>query len=118
MAVAAPRRRADRDEDGLRALHALGDVGGERRADRPSVAGDELVEPGLEDRDLAALQGRDLVGVLIDAYDRMAEVGEAGAGDQPDIARADHRKSHKLIPSSHTRQKDRSKAYASSNRIC
>ena len=61
MAVAAPRRRADRDEHRLGALDALGDVGGERRGGRRDVAGHELVEARLEYRDLAALQRGDLV---------------------------------------------------------
>ena len=41
-----------------------------------------------------ALQGVDLAGVLVDAGHLMAEIGKAGAGDQADIARADHGNLH------------------------
>ena len=40
------------------------------------------------------LQLRDLRGVGIDADHVVTEVGEAGAGDEPDIAGADHRYPH------------------------
>ena len=50
---------------------------------------DELLEAGLVDRDLAALEARDLVGVDVDAPDLVAELGEAGGGDEADVAGAD-----------------------------
>ena len=49
----------------------------------------EVVEPGLEDRDLAALEALDLVGVDVGADDVVADVGEAGAGGEPDVPGAD-----------------------------
>ena len=55
---------------------------------------DELVEARFEDRDFALLQTRDLALVLVDAGDDMAEVGEACAGDEADIAGADHGNAH------------------------
>ena len=84
MAVAAARRRADRDEDRL---------GAARRAAARSVvkaepagadvARDQSVEAGLEDRHFAALERRDLGFVLVDADHVVAEIGEAGAGPEP-----------------------------------
>src|SRR5690606_37660645 len=60
------------------------------------------VEPGLEDRNAALAQRRDFAGVLVDAADVMAEVGEARTGDEPDVARAYHDNSHgsPLLPRS------------------
>ena len=49
----------------------------------------EVVEAGLEDRDLAALEALDLVGVDVGADHVVADVGEAGAGGEPDVARPD-----------------------------
>ena len=66
-----------------------------------TLDGDQRVEPGLEDRDLAAAQGCDLAGILVDAGDLVAEIGKAGAGHQSHIARANHRDSHENNPSSY-----------------
>src|SRR4029078_1459474 len=58
------------------------------------VGGDQRVQAGLEDRYLAAAQACDLVTILVDAGDLVAEIGKAGAGNQPHIARANHGDSH------------------------
>ena len=60
------------------------------------VGGDQIVEARLVDRHLAALQRRDLAGVLVDAGDVMAEIGKAGPGNEADIAGADHRDAHEV----------------------
>ena len=86
MAVPAPRGRAHRDEDRIRIAHGGAQISGEEQALLAHVVGDDLGEARLEDRDLAALQGRDLARVLVDAGDDMAEVGETGAGHQAHIA--------------------------------
>jgi len=52
------------------------------------------VKAGFENRDLAAAQCSDLVAVLVDAGDLVTEIGEAGAGHQPHIARANHGNPH------------------------
>jgi hypothetical protein len=96
VAVAAPRRRADRDE------HRVG--GGDRRLEsgreiEPPAAHvvlDQAIEIGLVDRDLALAQRLDLLRVLVDAGHVMAEVGEARARDEADIAGADHGDAHAL----------------------
>ena len=55
---------------------------------------DQIGKARLEDRDFAAIERRDLGGVLVDAGHLMAEVGKAGAGNKPDIAGADHGHAH------------------------
>ena len=79
---------------------ATGAVRSVVKSSRPALTldADQRVEPGLEDRDLAAAQGCDLVGVLVDAGDLVAEIGKAGAGNQPHIARADHGNAHENNP--------------------
>ncbi len=58
------------------------------------VAFNKLAQPGLEDRNLAAVERCDLGGILVDADHVMAEIGETGAGNKPNIAGADHRHMH------------------------
>src|SRR3546814_4572758 len=70
------------------------DLGGERQPSGLHVALDQALQPGLEDRDLARLQPLDLGGVLVDAADVDAELGETCAGDEADIAGADHGNAH------------------------
>src|SRR3546814_16567780 len=52
------------------------------------IADDDVLEVGFEDRHDALLQPLDLGGVLIDAPGREPQLRQAGAGNQPDIARA------------------------------
>ena len=61
------------------------------KCSRSRLRAHRLGQAGLVDRDLAALEPRDLVGVDVDAPDLAAELGEPGGGDQPDVAGADHR---------------------------
>ena len=82
-------RRADRDEQQPRVLERRRELGGEVQA--LAVASDRLGQAGLVDRDLAALQLRDLVGVDVDAPDVAAELGKARGRDQADVSGADHR---------------------------
>ena len=74
--------------------HRLGQIGREGQPALAHVLGHEIAQPRLEDRDLAAVQRLDLGRVLVDAADVVAEIGKAGAGDQADIARSDHRDAH------------------------
>ena len=104
MAVAAPRRGAHRDEDGLGAPHRLADVLAEEKTLTPDVGRDELVEPRLENRDFAALQGRDLGLVLVDAGHDVAEIGETGPRDEADISTSDDREPHEYSLSSPIKQ--------------
>src|SRR5262249_6235797 len=77
-----------------RALDGLLQVRREVETPRALVPGHEGLEPGLVDRDLPALEGGDLVRVLVDADDVHAEVREAGARHQPDVSRPDHADVH------------------------
>jgi hypothetical protein len=94
MAIAAPRRRSDRDEDGVSFRHRRLQVGRKAQAPRLHIGRHQRIEPGLKNRNLAAQQGRDLVAVLVHAGDLMAEIGKTGAGHQPHIARANHGNPH------------------------
>ncbi len=96
MAIAAPRRRADRDEHRLGSLHSLGEVGREVEPAALDIGLDQRLEPRLPDRHLAGIEAVDLVLVLVDAGHMVAEIGEAGARHEPDIAGADHRDAHVL----------------------
>src|SRR4029453_10681175 len=82
------------DEQHERVLHRLARLRGEREAALLHVPRDQLFEAGLVDRDLAALEPRDLLGVDVGAHDLDAEFGEARPGDEADVARADHSDVH------------------------
>ena len=86
MSVAAARRRADRDEDGIGLADRALQIGGERQPVLRGIARDQLLQAGLVDRHLALAQARDLAGVLVDADDAMSEIGKAGPRDEADIA--------------------------------
>ncbi len=93
MAVAAARRRADGDEHGVGGA----DTPCLRRECQPAlphIGLDQIGKARLEDRDLAAIERRDAAGVLVDAGHLMAEIGKAGAGNEPDITGADHGHAH------------------------
>src|SRR5881227_3682311 len=94
MAVTAPRRRAHGDEHRVGSGHRRLEIAREAQPSGCHVAGNEMVEPGLVDRHLAARQALDLRGILIDAGDLDAELREARPGNQPDIPRPDHRYAH------------------------
>ena len=94
MPVAAAGRRADRDEDGVGAGHGFLEIVGEDEAPGAAIGVDDLVEARLEDRNLALLQARNLVQVLVDASDIDAELGKARARDQPDVTGSDHCDTH------------------------
>jgi hypothetical protein len=96
VAVAAPAGCADRDEDCMGALHGVGNIGLKGEAAGAAVGGDHLVQARLVDRDLAAAKGGNLVGVLVDTDDGVAEFRKAGTGNQTHIAGADHRNAHGL----------------------
>src|SRR6185503_9517473 len=84
-------RRTDRDELERAVRDTGGDVGGEGEAPRLDVAADHLGEPRLVDRHAARFQRVDLARVDIDAQHVVADLGEAGPGDETDVAGPHHR---------------------------
>ena len=97
MAIAASRRRAYRNKDGIRLGDGRSKVGGEIKTAGSYVGSHYGIEARFENRDFAAAQGRDFLGVLVHAGDLMAEIGEAGAGHEPHIPRANHGNSHEKL---------------------
>ena len=53
---------------------------------------------GLVDRELALLEERDEVSILVQATDPMAKGSDADAGDQADVAAADDGDSQGILP--------------------
>src|SRR5437660_6203734 len=94
MAVTAPRRRPHGNEHRVGSGHRRLEIAREAQPSGCHVAGDEVVEPRLIDRHLAARQALDFRGILIDAGDLDAELREARPGNQPDIPGPDHRYAH------------------------
>ncbi len=94
MAVAAPRRRADRDEHRVGGRNRGRELGGELQPAAARIGRDQLVQPRLEDGHFAALERGDFAAVLVDAGHLVAEIGKAGPGNEADIAGADHGNAH------------------------
>ena len=81
-------RRVDAAEQEPRGLQDLGDLG--REVEAVAVALDQLGQAGLVDRDLAAAERVDLLGVDVDRVDLVAQLGEAGRGDETHPAHSDY----------------------------
>ena len=82
------RRRVDADEREPHLPEQLLEV--EREREPVAIAAQQLLEPRLVQGHLAAAEPRDLVGVDVAAEHSVAEVGEAGGRDEPDVAHSDH----------------------------
>src|SRR5207245_1180905 len=106
----------DGDEDCIGAGDGGRGIRREGEAAGPHVALDQLIEAGLVDRHLAALQPGNLVGILVDAHDVDAELREAGAGDEADIAGADDRDVHENSLWTHHRTSAVRALFPSANR--
>jgi hypothetical protein len=85
---------ADGDEDDGAFAAGAFDVGGEAEAAGFVVALHDGFEAGFEEGDLALFEAGDLGGVDVGAEDVVADVGEAGADDEADVAAADDGDSH------------------------
>ena len=88
------RRRTDGDEDDLAMFDRRGSIGGESDAPRRVVGQHHLFQARLVDRDDATIEAVDLGRVDVDADDLVAHLGEAGTGDQADIAGAENGYAH------------------------
>ena len=62
------------------------DVGGELQASACDVAPHDLEQTGLVDRQGAGFEGADLLRIHVQADHVVAHFGEAGAGDEADVA--------------------------------
>ena len=82
------RRGADSEEDDLSTAHRRRSVGGEPKTAGADVAFDEFLEPGLIDRDVAAIEPGNLIGVDIEAGDNVAAVRKTGSRDEANVARS------------------------------
>ena len=87
-------RGADGDEDDLALADGGSDIGGEGEPALGLVADDDVVEAGLVDGELIALEHLDFAGIDIGADDRVADIGKAGASNQTHISRTDHTNLH------------------------
>ena len=83
------RRSADGHERELGAVEGLGNV--EREPDPLGVASEELLEAGLVDRHTARAELLDPLRKDVTDDDLVAQVGEARAGDEADVAGAEDR---------------------------
>jgi hypothetical protein len=81
-------RRLHADEDQASILKQLPHVLGEGEA--LGVLGDQLGQPRFVDRHLAAPERLNLLRHDLPDHDAVAELGEAGSGDEPDPAGSDH----------------------------
>ena len=81
------RRRVDGDEEDVAALEQ--DVVGGREREPGGVVGDELLEAGLVDGHVTALEPGDLGLVDVHAHDVVPEVGEAHGRDEADVPGTD-----------------------------
>ena len=95
VAVPAPGRSAHRDEHELRRSHLRTWPLFEPQPSLRGVAPDDILEPRLVDGDLPAPQSLYPVPVDVHARHVRPELGEARAGNEPDVARADHDHPHR-----------------------
>ena len=96
--IAAPHRRAHGEEDQVGRTRNGCKLGCEMQPAGAHVFLDERVEPRLVNRDLAGFQLLDLAGILLDASNIPAEIGETGGGNQADISGPNHANIHGKRP--------------------
>src|SRR6266545_1259148 len=77
------------DEDDLRVVHSLLNAAGETQPTRRDVTVNNLFKPRFINWDLARMQLFDLLRVVVDANDIMADIGETGARHETDVTGTD-----------------------------
>ena len=92
-------RRADGDELIGAVGDARGDVGGELQPSGGRIPADDVLEPGLVNREFARAAGRRSWPVDVDAHDVVTRLGQTGAGHQTDITGAVQGDPHILLMS-------------------
>ena len=100
VSIAPAARRADSDEDRIGVLDSFGKRRREAEASGLHIAFDQRIEPRFVDRHDSVVQAVDLALILVDADHVVAEIGEASARDEADIARANHCDFHVINPCS------------------
>ena len=76
----------DSDEDDLGSLERALQVTAEAQPSFHDIALDQLGQAGLEERKLEVAKAFDLLGIGVDTDHMIAEVGEASAGHEADVA--------------------------------
>ncbi len=71
------------------------EVDGEPQAPAAEALGHELVEPGFVDRQVALVQARDAGLIDVETDDLVAQVCQAGSGDESDVAGSDDGEMHR-----------------------
>ena len=75
-------------------FHRCRQIGGKGEASFAHVARDQIGKSGLENGNVAALEGGNLAAIAVDARQRVTKIGKACARDQADVTRADHCNAH------------------------
>jgi hypothetical protein len=96
MTVAAPRRRADRDEHRIRSGHRRPELGREGQPTGRHVGRHQGLQPGLVNRQLAAPQPGDLRRIPVDAEHLDPKLRKTRPRYQTHIPRPDHRDAHRI----------------------
>src|SRR6516162_5167203 len=95
MPVAAPRRRADGDENCVGPSDRRFQLGRERQPSGRHIGRDQTLQPRLVDRHLATLQPSDLRLFFIDADNRYSKFRKTRTRHQTYIARPDYCDAHR-----------------------
>src|SRR5204863_3232760 len=90
------RGRAHGDEDDVAVRDRRGDFSGETQAPAAVVGQHHVLETGFVDRDHAAVQAFDLRRVDVHAHHLVADLCQAGAGDQSYVTGAEDGDSHQF----------------------
>src|SRR5215210_5100372 len=83
----AALRRADGDEEDVRALYDLGQPLGASKLEPSCALGDELLEAGLVERDPSLSEACHALLVVVQACHPVFYIGKRRPGRQPDVAR-------------------------------
>ena len=100
VTVAAARGGTDCDDYCVGLPNRAGKFSCELETPLAGVRSHEILEARLVDRHLAAAERRDLLIVFVDTGNFVTKIGQTCSGNQPNIASADHRNTHRSAPRS------------------
>ena len=95
------RRRANGDKNDLCMCNRVRSIGGEAQRLARAIGGNDILQARLVDRNLACVQTLDLVRVDIDTDHIVADIRNAGTGDETDVSGSKNTDPHQgilLIP--------------------